>query len=65
MAKYGDVFDPKRENWEALRGDIEFEDVWFRYPDSDTYVLEGFSLKIPAGTTVAIVGETGAASRRL
>jgi ATP-binding cassette subfamily B protein len=65
MAKYGDVFDPKRENWEALRGDIEFEDVWFRYPDSDTYVLEGFSLKIPAGTTVAIVGETGAGKSTL
>ena len=65
IEKYGDVFDPKRENWEALRGDIEFEDVWFKYPDADTYVLEGFNLKIPAGTTVAIVGETGAGKSTL
>ena len=31
-AKYGDVFHPKRENWEPLQGEIEFRDVTFRYP---------------------------------
>ena len=60
LEKYGDVFSPKRENWEPLKGDIEFRDVTFRYPDGGENVLEHFSLKIPAGTTVAIVGETGA-----
>ena len=60
VAKYGDSFDPLRENWEPLRGDITFENVWFKYPDGGDYVLEDFSLTIPAGTTVAIVGETGA-----
>ena len=61
-AEYGDVFDPKKENWPRIHGDIEFENVWFRYPDAeeDDYVLKDVSLKIPAGTTIAIVGETGA-----
>ena len=57
--KYGDVFFPKKENWEELRGDIEFKNVSFRYPDGNEDVLKDFNLKIPAGTTVAIVGETG------
>ena len=60
VEKYGDAFAPKRENWEPLIGDIEFKDVSFMYPDGDEYVLEDFNLKIAAGTTVAIVGETGA-----
>ena len=65
LEKYGDVFSPKRENWEPLKGDIEFRDVTFRYPDGGENVLEHFSLKIPAGTTVAIVGETGAGKSTL
>lgn len=62
---YGDSFDPKKENWEPIRGDIEFEDVSFRYPDGDEYVLEHFSLKIPFGSNIAIVGETGAGKSTL
>lgn len=65
IAKYGDCFQPKRENWEPIRGDIEFEDVSFRYPDGKEDVLSHFNLKIPAGTTVAIVGETGAGKSTL
>lgn len=64
-AKYGDVFHPKKENWEKLEGEIEFRDVTFRYPDGGENVLEHFSLRIPAGTTVAIVGETGAGKSTL
>ncbi len=64
-AKYGTLFSPKKENWEPLKGDIEFQDVTFRYPDGGENVLNHFSLKIPAGTTVAIVGETGAGKSTL
>ena len=62
---YGDAFHPKKENWEPLHGDIEFRDVTFRYPDGGEDVLQHFSLKIPAGTTVALVGETGAGKSTL
>ena len=65
IARYGDSFEPKKENWEELRGDIEFEDVSFRYPDGDETILEHFNLKIPFGTNVAIVGETGAGKSTL
>ena len=64
-ARYGDVFHPTTENWEPLLGEIEFRDVTFRYPDGGENVLEHFSLHIPAGTTVAIVGETGAGKSTL
>ena len=63
--KYGDSFNPKRENWEPIRGDIEFKDVSFRYPDGDEYVLEHFNLSIPFGSSIAIVGETGAGKSTL
>ncbi len=63
--KYGDSFTPKRENWEKIRGDIEFVDVSFKYPDGTEYVLEHFNLKVPHGTNVAIVGQTGAGKSTL
>ena len=65
IAKYGDMFEPKKENWEELYGDVEFRDVSFRYPDGDEYVLEHFNLKVPRGTNIAIVGETGAGKSTL
>ena len=65
IAKYGDIFEGKTENWEPIHGDIEFRDVSFHYPDGEEMVLEHFNLKIPAGTNVAIVGETGAGKTTL
>ena len=65
IEKYGDLIHPRKENWEELRGDIEFRDVTFMYPDGDENVLENFSLKIPFGTHLAIVGETGAGKSTL
>lgn len=65
IEKYGDCFTPKKENWEPLYGDVEFEHVTFRYPDGEETVLEDFCLKVPQGTNVAIVGETGAGKSTL
>lgn len=65
IEKYGDSFHPKRENWEELRGEITFRDVSFHYPDGEELVLEHFNLEVPQGSTVAIVGETGAGKSTL
>ncbi len=44
----------------SLRGDIELRDVRFAYPGTVAEALAGVSVSIPAGETVALVGETGA-----
>ena len=65
--RFGDALEPKAENYPPMRGDIRFENVWFRYPDAegDDYVLKDVSFSVPAGSTVALVGETGAGKSTL
>ncbi|MDD7934686.1 ABC transporter ATP-binding protein [Actinomycetospora straminea] len=43
-----------------LRGEVELRDVGFSYAGAETPALSGFSLHVPAGRTVALVGATGA-----
>lgn len=43
----------------TIRGDIEFKDLTFRYPDGEFDVLKGASFKINAGENVGIIGRTG------
>lgn len=59
IEKYGDLYNPKRENFEEVYGDIEFKDVSFKYKGTENYVLDNFNLKIQKGQMVALVGETG------
>jgi ATP-binding cassette subfamily B protein len=47
------------------RGDLAFEDVWFRYEPGAAWTLEDVSFEVPAGTTTAIVGETGSGKTTL
>ncbi|PLW74787.1 ABC transporter ATP-binding protein, partial [Streptomyces sp. DJ] len=49
---------------ERLRGEIDFDDVHFSYGD-DGEAMAGIDLHIPAGQTVAFVGETGAGKSTL
>ncbi len=42
------------------RGEVSFEGVWFRYDPDSPWTLEDVSVTVPAGTSLAIVGETGA-----
>ncbi|GAA4945112.1 ABC transporter ATP-binding protein [Actinoplanes utahensis] len=42
-----------------VRGHLRFEDVTFAYGDGATAALAGVSLDVPAGTSLALVGETG------
>lgn len=54
------VLDPEHpKELSKVVGDIEFRDVHFAYNPEEP-VLKGVSFKIPAGTSVAIVGATGA-----
>ncbi len=58
-AVYGTSLEPKRENWPAIIGAVEFRDVTFSYKTGET-VLRDFNLTVEAGQTIALVGETGA-----
>ena len=45
----------------SLRGEVRFEDLWFRYDTTpeNSWVLKNLSFHVPAGSTVALVGHTG------
>lgn len=58
IEQYGTEFDPKRAAWPQVTGEIEFRNVGFQYKDGER-VLRDFNLRVDAGQTVALVGETG------
>lgn len=43
----------------GVRGEIEFKNVNFRYPDAEDYVLSGINFSVKKGETLAIIGATG------
>jgi ABC-type multidrug transport system fused ATPase/permease subunit len=53
---------PDATELDRIRGELEFDDVSFRYGSDDggAWALRDVSLRVPAGQTVALVGETGA-----
>jgi ATP-binding cassette, subfamily B, bacterial len=59
IGKYGHYSNPDKDKWPDLKGDIAFDNVSFSYKDDGENVLDGFSLEVKAGETIAIVGETG------
>ncbi|MGB3998095.1 MAG: ABC transporter ATP-binding protein [Bacilli bacterium] len=42
-----------------INGNIEFENVTFKFDDTDKHLLNGINLSIKAGETVAVIGKTG------
>lgn len=44
---------------EEIKGDIEFKNVTFKYPDTEPIILKNIDLKIPAGSILGIIGYTG------
>jgi ATP-binding cassette subfamily B protein len=54
---------PDARELSGVRGDVSFEDVWFRYGDS--WNVEGVTVDVPAGTRLGVVGETGSGKTTL
>ena len=56
-----EIKDSEHTNYsiQSLKGEIEFRNVSFRYRENLPFVLKNINLKIPAGSTYAIIGQTG------
>ncbi len=48
-----------------VRGDVKLENVWFRYDEDAAWTLREIEAEIPAGTSTALVGETGSGKTTL
>jgi ATP-binding cassette, subfamily B, bacterial len=49
----------------GVRGDVQLQDVWFRYAPDSPWTLREIDAEIPAGTRTALVGETGSGKTTL
>jgi ATP-binding cassette subfamily B protein len=52
----------------GVRGDVSFDDVWFRYAlegEEGPWTLRGVTVDVPAGTRLGVVGETGSGKTTL
>ena len=74
MKRLRKIFDRKPEIDDAkikadpdfkIKGAIEFKNVSLRYGENLPFVLKNINIKIPAGSTVAIIGRTGAGKSSL
>ncbi|XP_073366992.1 ABC transporter B family member 4 isoform X2 [Aegilops tauschii subsp. strangulata] len=55
-----DVYNTTGIILEDIKGDVELKDVYFSYPTRPEHlVFDGFSLRVPSGTTMALVGVSG------
>ena len=67
LKRISDLLDAKEDvcdrdgvyDVETIKGDIEFRNLTFKYPDGDFDVLSDVSFKINAGENVGIIGKTG------
>ena len=59
IARYGLSDGSGQDPWPAIDGRIEFDNVTFSYGGEEK-ILEHFTLSVPAGQVIALVGETGA-----
>lgn len=54
------IFDGEKDGSDStVKGEIEFRNVSFMYPDASDYVLKDISFKAEKGQTIAIIGSTG------
>jgi ATP-binding cassette, subfamily B, bacterial len=76
LALFGRIFEyldlpvdiverPAARTLSDVRGDVQLEDVWFRYSNDAPWTLEDINAEVPAGTRTALVGETGSGKTTL
>jgi ATP-binding cassette subfamily B protein len=76
LALFGRIFEyldlpvdiverPGARTLSGVRGDVELQDVWFRYTPDAPWTLQEINAEIPAGTRTALVGETGSGKTTL
>lgn len=72
LKRLNEVFDVDPEIKDGIKaiedspkGNIEFKELTFSYPDSQEKAIEEISLKIPKGSTVGILGKTGSGKTTL
>lgn len=53
-----EINDPAQPKTPAIKGEIEFRNVWFAY-EGENWILRDVSFKVPAGSSLALVGATG------
>ena len=49
----------------SIKGEVEFKNVSFKYPDAEDYVLKDISFKANTGETIAVIGSTGSGKSTL
>ena len=59
------IKDGKHSKETDLKGEVEFKNVSFKYPDADEYVLKDISFKVNKGETIAFIGSTGSGKSTL
>ncbi len=60
-----EIVDNRKQIVENVKGTVAFENVTYIYKNNNTKVLDNFSLMIPAGQKVAVVGSSGAGKTTL
>lgn len=62
-----EICDTEKTNYsiKSIQGNIELRNVSFRYTENSPYILKNINLKIPAGSTLAIMGYTGSGKTTL
>ncbi|MBA9044312.1 ABC transporter ATP-binding protein [Streptomyces griseofuscus] len=56
---------PRPVHLDRVKGEVRFEEVGFRYDDKGGPVLDGIDVTVPAGSSLAVVGPTGAGKSTL
>ncbi|MDM8534621.1 ABC transporter ATP-binding protein [Clostridiaceae bacterium HSG29] len=62
--KYGDMINKKIENWDEVKGKVQFKNLDFHYNEKEP-IFSNFNLTVKPGTKIAIVGETGSGKSTL